>query len=301
MKNNIIIIAIVVIFVAIIIVARNIIKTNRTINKIDKMITLAAEGDFKEEFFDESKLSALETKFANYLSASNISAINVAFERDKIKSLMTDISHQTKTPISNLLLYSELLSEQNLSDEADADVAEIREQAEKLSFLIDTLVKLSRLENGMIRLSPKLDSLQDMLYAVGKHYKERAMKKGLILIVENTDLFAYFDKKWTMEALDNIVSNAIKYTNVGCVTISAISYELFARIDVQDTGIGIQDEEMPKIFQRFYRGEQTKDVEGVGVGLYLARSIISSEGGYIKVSSNPGQGSTFSVFLPRNS
>ncbi len=86
MKNNIIIIAIVVIFVAIIIVARNIIKTNRTINKIDKMITLAAEGDFKEEFFDESKLSALETKFANYLSVSNISAINVALARSIISS-----------------------------------------------------------------------------------------------------------------------------------------------------------------------------------------------------------------------
>lgn len=266
---------------------------------IERMLDAAMDGTFTESTFDESELSALETKFAHYLSASETSSHNIAVEKDKIKSLIADISHQTKTPISNLLLYSELLMEENLPEYAKANVDAIYRQSDKLRFLIDSLMKLSRLENGIVTLSSQRTSLQPMLESIKTQYAPLAGSKGLTLNLIGTDIVATFDPKWTTEALSNIVDNAIKYTESGGITISAEAYEMFVRVDVTDTGIGVVEEEQPKIFSRFYRSESVKTQDGVGIGLYLARQIISGEGGYIKIASTPGKGSTFSVFLPR--
>ena len=267
--------------------------------EIEGMLDAAMTGSFSETNFDESRLSALETKFAHYLSAAEASSQNIAQEKDKIKTLIADISHQTKTPIANLLLYSELLMEEALPASAKANVEALYNQSEKLRFLIDSLVKLSRLENGIILLSPQHAALQPLLESVVEQYAAKASEKGLSLQLQDTDAFAVFDFKWTAEALANIVDNAIKYTAHGTITISAVSYEMFARIDISDTGSGIPENEQAKIFARFYRSNREQKQEGVGIGLYLAREIISGEGGYIKVASVPGKGSTFSVFLPK--
>ena len=274
-------------------------KARKTMETIEKMLDAAMAGSFSESGFDESKLSALETKFAHYLSAAEISSRNVAQEKDRIKSLIADISHQTKTPIANLLLYSELLMEEDLPPSAKANVDALYNQAEKLRFLIDSLVKLSRLENGILSLSPKPTALQPLLGGIAEQYAAKAARKGLSLQLHDTDTSAIFDMKWTAEALANVVDNAIKYTEHGVITISAVSYEMFARIDISDTGPGIPESERAKIFTRFYRSKNAGEQEGVGIGLYLARQILSDEGGYIKVSSIPGKGSTFSVFLPK--
>ena len=274
-------------------------KARKTMEAIEKMLDAAMAGSFSESGFDESKLSALETKFAHYLSAAETSSRNVAQEKDRIKSLIADISHQTKTPIANLLLYSELLMEEDLPPSAKANVDALYNQAEKLRFLIDSLVKLSRLENGILSLSPQPTALQPLLRGIAEQYAAKAAEKGLSLQLRDTDTTATFDMKWTAEALANVVDNAIKYTEHGVITISAVSYELFARIDISDTGPGIPENEQAKIFTRFYRSKAVQKKEGVGIGLYLARQIISGEGGYIKVTSVPGKGSTFSVFLPK--
>lgn len=129
-------------------------RTGKILDSIERMLDLAMNGSFTEKNFDESRLSSLETRFAHYLSASAISARNVSIEKDKIKTLIADISHQTKTPVSNLLLYSELLIEEPLTESAMDSAEAIHDQAEKLRFLIDALVRLSRLENGIITLSP---------------------------------------------------------------------------------------------------------------------------------------------------
>ena len=266
---------------------------------IENMLDAATNHAFSETTFDESELSALETRFAHYLSASETSYRNISEEKEKIKSLIADISHQTKTPISNLLLYSELLLEEELPESARSNAESIRHQSEKLRFLIDSLVKLSRMENGIISLSVQRTALQPVLTHIVSQYRAEADAKGLTLRVKDTDVTALFDSKWTTEALANIVDNAVKYTETGGVTISASCYEMFARIDITDTGIGIPEEEQAKIFARFYRSENVREEDGVGIGLYLARRIVSDEGGYIKVSSAPGKGSTFSVFLPK--
>ena len=276
-------------------------RTQKTMDTIEKMLDAASEGTYSETVFDESRLSDLESRFAHYLSASAVSARNVAAEKDKIKTLIADISHQTKTPIANLLLYSELLAEDTLSEDMRSNVDAIQKQAEKLRFLIDALVKLSRLENGILTLSPKQQALAPMLEDIGLQYESAAKQKGLDLQVIPSEICAYFDRKWTTEALTNLVDNAIKYTALGSVTIRACEYELFTRIDVADTGIGISEGDQPKVFSRFYRSEEVRENDGVGIGLYLAREIISGEGGYIKVASTLGKGSVFSVFLPRQS
>ena len=267
--------------------------------EIERMLDAAMTGSFSETNFDESRQSALETKFAHYLSAAEASSRNVAQEKDKIKTLIADISHQTKTPIANLLLYSELLMEETLPASAKENVEALYKQSEKLRFLIDSLVKLSRLENGIISLSPQQASLQPLLESVVEQYAAKASGKGLSIYLYDTDISATFDFKWTAEALANIVDNAIKYTVHGTITISTVSYEMFTRIDISDTGSGIPENAQAKIFARFYRSKSVREQEGVGIGLYLARQIISGEGGYIKVASVPEKGSTFSIFLPK--
>jgi signal transduction histidine kinase len=299
MDNIILTIGIFLILAACIIAITERLRSKRILDSIEKMLHMAMNGEFSTETFDEGRLSKLESELAAFLSSSSISAKNIENERDKIKSLISDISHQTKTPISNLILYSELLENSELSGVDRANAEAIHAQAEKLRFLIDSLVKLSRLENGILALEPQEAPLMPILEGIVNQFEEKAVKKGLKLEFNKTDAKAVIDEKWTHEALANIVDNAIKYTEKGCIKISVIPYEMFVRVDISDTGIGISEEEHAKIFKRFYRGSDVKQKEGVGIGLHLAREIISGEGGYIKLSSTPGEGSTFSVFLPR--
>ena len=275
-------------------------RTRRMLDTLDRMLDDAIRGEFRESLYDESRLSALETRMAHYLSASTVSAKNLAEEKDKIKTLIGDISHQTKTPIANLLLYAQLLEEQELPPESQAYVSALEGQAEKLRFLIDALVKTSRLETGILAMAPAANPLQSLLDGAVAQAAPKAEAKGILLTVEPAALTARFDPKWTTEALYNLVDNAVKYTPAGgSVTLRAREYELFCRIDVTDTGPGIPEAEQAKIFQRFYRSPAVSGEEGVGIGLYLARQIAAGQGGYLKVTSRPGEGSTFSLFLPR--
>ena len=268
-------------------------------NTLEDMLHQAMNGSFHAEQYDESRLSKIEAALSDYLAASSISAQNVADEKDKLSALISDISHQTKTPLSNLVLYGELLEQSPLDDEQRRNITAIRMQTEKLQFLIDALVKLSRLENGIIVLSRQHMPLSPLLHDVCFQLQEKVNEKGITLTLEDTEDMANIDPKWTQEAIFNIVDNAVKYTDRGGVTIRVTAYDLFTRIDITDTGIGIPMEEHPKVFDRFYRAESARQKDGVGIGLYLAREIISREGGYIKVHSIPEHGSVFSVFLPR--
>lgn len=299
MSKFIVVLALISIIVAFIVVLTNHVRTKRTMDTLEKMIDSAADGEYSETKFDESRLSALETKFSNYLSSSNTSSKNIMKEKEKIKTLISDISHQTKTPISNLILYSELIEEGDLSEDMRSNVEAIKQQAEKLEFLIKSLVKLSRLENGILNLSPRKEEIRPMLQDIYEQYISKAIGKNLELNIEKTTSKATFDRKWTTEALGNIVDNAIKYTNAGEITINVKEYEIFIRIDISDTGIGIDESEQAEVFSRFYRSQSVHNDEGVGIGLYLAREIISSESGYIKLTSELGVGSTFSVYIPR--
>lgn len=275
-------------------------RTRTMLQRMNAMLDAAIQGDFHEQDFDESLLSALETRLAQYLSSCALSSRQLAEEKNKLKELIGDISHQTKTPIANLLLYTQLLQEQPLNAQSKALVSSAEAQAEKLRFLIEALVKISRLEAGVLAIVPKAGAVQGMLEKAVVQAGPAATAKGIALTLASTDCTACFDAKWTAEAVYNLLDNAVKYTPAGGrVSVCASAYELFCRIDVADTGPGIPEEEQAKIFGRFYRSPAVHDAAGVGIGLYLVRQIAAGQGGYVKVSSTPGQGSVFSLYLPR--
>lgn len=289
--------AVVVLFAVFTAVYQNI-KTRKILNSINRMIEQAMNGDFTEQDIDESLLSEVECKMAKYLSASELSAKNVATEKQTLNSLISNISHQTKTPLSNIKLYAELLRETELQDEAADNVRQLCTQTEKLEFLIESLVKMSRLETGILKLQPERQNIRKILSEIDKTYSGMAKEKGLELCINYCDAYAVFDEKWTVEAIGNIVDNAIKYTAQGYVSINVIEYKMFQCIEIQDTGRGIAEAEQGGIFTRFYRSEASGHDAGVGIGLYLTRQIITQEDGYIKVVSELGKGSKFYVYLP---
>lgn len=275
------------------------VRTSRTLNRVDRMLDRAIEDTLTENEFSEEKLSKIEAKLYRFINIGKMDRQQAAQEKDSIKELISDISHQTKTPVANILLYTQLLEEQgNLGEKERELLLRISSQTEKLDFLIQSMIKLSRLENGIITVTPKKDSVEELL---GEVDFGPAQAKGISVSMENTPgLTAVFDRRWTAEALGNLVDNAVKYTPPGGhVRVISKAYEMFIRIDVADNGMGIAPDEITKIFQRFYRSQQAADEKGVGVGLYLTREILRKQGGYIKVSSKPGQGSVFSVFLPK--
>ena len=275
----------------------------RTVRRLERMLSLAVGGGFEEESFDESAPSALESRMARFLNGSARSLRGVQRQRESIQRMLSDISHQTKTPLANLQLYSSLLMEEELTPRQREQAQVILQQSEKLSFLIETLVKLSRLETDVLAVTPKSQPLAPLLERAASQAKAAAEQKGIALqlhLQQQAEMKALYDLRWTAEALGNLLDNAVKYTPPGgCIQVSATQYELFCRIDVRDNGIGIAEEEQAQIFGRFYRGRQVREQEGLGIGLYLAREIVQKQGGYLKLSSRPGQGSTFSLYLPR--
>lgn len=294
------ILLIICIIILLIIIGILYVRTSNILNKIDTMIESAINHTFLETNFTEHKLSRLESKMYRYLSFGKTSQKQLTLEKDAIKTLVSDISHQTKTPIANILLYTQLLEETpNLEKDSKNIISQIENQTEKLNFLIQSLVKISRLENGIVMVTPKSNSIRELLTSID--YFAIADAKGIYLkFNEIPDLMAVFDFKWTLEAISNIIDNAIKYTpSGGSITVTVQDYEMFVRIDISDTGIGMKEEETAKIFSRFYRSPAVRNEKGVGIGLYLSKEILTKEGGYIKVSSKLQKGSIFSVFLTK--
>ncbi len=276
------------------------IRMSKLLASLDSMIEAAASGSFLESEYSEKRLSKLESKMYRYLTAGKTAHRQITNEKNQIQTLVSDISHQTKTPVSNILLYTQLLLEApELNKPAKNLVAQIGLQAEKLRFLIGSLVKIARLENGILAVLPQKNSIEKLLSSLD--FTAQAQAKNIELSIGNAEhLTAYFDFKWTLEALSNILDNAIKYTPAGGrVSVTAQEYELFIRIDVKDTGIGISEEESAKVFLRFYRSPRVAQEQGVGIGLYLAREILARENGYMKITSKVNEGATFSLFLPK--
>ena len=273
----------------------------RTLRRLNAMLDRAIAGGFSEERFDETELSALEGRLVRFLRGSAAARRTVEAEQAAVKTLIADISHQTRTPIANLLLYASLLSESELDPRQREQVDALSAQAEKLSFLIKALVKASRLEAGIVAPAPAVNPVGPLLENAVEQEEPAALAKQTTLTAEPFDGSAAFDPRWTGEALGNVINNAVKYTPPGGrVFVSAQLLDSFCRIDVADTGPGVPEGEQAAVFNRFYRGGATRAAEGLGLGLYLAREILARQGGYIRLSSRPGEGCVFSLYLPRD-
>ncbi|KEI02673.1 sensor histidine kinase [Clostridium botulinum] len=250
---------------------------------------------------NDDMLSKLQSQVIKLKGILNMKNKRLKKERDEIKSLISDISHQLKTPVANLKIYFELLQDDKLSHNQRQDfINNIKSQLNKFSFLMDNMIKLSRLESGIIVLNSQMESLNKTCLSAIKQVYQKALNKNIeIYFKENEDVFIKHDLNWTTEAIFNILDNAVKYTQpYGKVTITIEKYEIYTRVDIIDNGPGILESDINNIFKRFYRGNNSLNEEGVGIGLYLARKIITKQDGYIKVTSEKGKGSKFSLFLP---
>lgn len=238
-------------------------------------------------------------KLRNILTAQNQM---LAQEKEQIKTLISDISHQIKTPIAAANTFAELLSDGELSAEERTEyITTLQMSLGKLTFLTNSLIKMSRLESDIISLKPEKNSLNEIVLQAVKTVYAKAKEKGILITFECDQTFeAVLDFNWTAEAISNVIDNAVKYTpQGGFVRLQITEYPSFLRLDISDSGAGIPEEEQAKIFGRFYRGKQSVGTDGVGIGLYLTREIINKQNGYMKVSSDEN-GSTFSMFLKKN-
>lgn len=275
---------------------------NRTLDRLNRMLDEAIDGEFQEMDYDESQLSRLESKWKQYLGYTKTSRESIEKEKENVKSLISDISHQTKTPMTNIKMYAQLLEENLETGTVEANrklLAEILRQTEKLEFLIQVLMKMSRLEGDIVKVDPVVQPVAALIDEAAESIRLKAKQKEIKIRVDSHEgIMACYDKKWTLEALENVLDNAVKYGPPGSVvTVSVNPYEFYTAISVKDQGPGIREEELPKIFGRFYRGEAVSQEDGVGIGLYLTREILRKEDGYIRAISKPQEGSEFILYL----
>lgn len=247
----------------------------------------------------EGELSALANKVIRIQEKTDYELSQAQEEKEQVKSLISNMSHQLKTPLGNVMMYRELL-------DTDADPAhqklflqKMKHQLDKTDWILQSLFKMARLEQGAVRFEAKADSLKETLLLAVNSVYEKAEKKNIRICAQPfTDCRLLHNRKWTAEVFCNILENAVKYSDGGSqIQIQVYPMELFTEIRFTDQGIGIRQEELVPVFKRFYRSKDVENIEGSGIGLYLARLILEKEKGYMTVTSEYGKGSSFHVFL----
>lgn len=273
-------------------------KTYRRIDELlDRVLNqeIILDSDVKE-----GEYSALVSKIKQIQEVLENHARSAETEKEQVKSLVSNMSHQLKTPLANLSLYAEILGKSELSKERKNEFfSKMQRQIEKLNWMVESLSKMVKLEQNLDDFEIKNTKIrQTILDAVDTVY-EKLEKKDIQLDMESfEDRFLYHNRKWTVEVFVNLLENAIKYTEKGgFISIRVKSYELYTEIQISDNGRGIRQEELTDIFKRFYRSPEVENMEGSGIGLYLCNLILEKEKGYITAISEYGKGSCFSVFL----
>lgn len=222
--------------------------------------------------------------------------------RDQISRSVSDLVHQINTPIANIKMYSEFFKEDSLTTEERRHFADnLERQARKLSWLGEGFAKVSRLETGIISLKPELQPVLPVVLSAVDQVSLKAEEHGNDICLEGRqDLKACLDRKWTEEVFFNLLDNAVKYSvPESRILVELLEYEMYIRINVCSQGTKVEREEFARVFQRFYRGRNAEEQEGVGLGLYLAREIVNGQRGYMKGEYELGKGNVFSVFLRR--
>ncbi len=265
----------------------------------DNLITLEEKEIFPEN--EDTALSKLQNRILKLVKILRKKNATSLAEQENMKSLVSDLSHQLKTPITNLKMYSEILNDEGISESQRKEYAEIlRQSVDRLIFLSESMIKISRLESGLIHLRPEVQSLNETVLVAVKNVFTKAKERDVEITYSGEAAEACHDRQWTAEAVFNLLDNAVKYSHSGAkVSVSVKRFGMFAAVEVADENEPIPEEERNKIFRRFYRGANSRNSEGIGIGLYLSREIAVKQGGYmnLKVSRT---GNLFSVVLPLN-
>lgn len=271
-------------------------------NDICGTVDSLMEGEVPENYqpYEDSQVSKVQGKLLQYYDRMQQGKEQSEQDKQTVQELVSDISHQVKTPLANIRMFANILQRHRLSEEKRAEfLATMTAQIDKLDFLMQSLIKMSRLETGTFTMHMEESSLYDTIArAVNTIWAKADQKQIRIDVACDSHAVVKHDAKWTAEALGNILDNAVKYTpEGGTISICVRPWQFYTRIDIADTGIGIAAAHYNDVFQRFYRAAEVAGEEGVGLGLYLARGIITRQKGYVSVKSKAGEGTTFSVFL----
>lgn len=271
--------------------------SEKVIIRMDELINETYEKSNRNQETLNSKIDSKMDKLSKMVKGKMEKA-NQA--KEEVEQMVSDITHQVKTPISNIRMYSDTIVNQDLSKEQEDEFLKIiSNQVDKLEFLMNSLNKMSRLETSMIVLNKESSKMIECIEKAKQQVKSLAESKNIEIRITGEDCIISYDKKWTLEAICNILENAVKYTNEnGQIVIHLEKLETFLKIDIIDNGIGIEQENINDIFKRFFRERRMINKDGVGIGLYLSKTIIEAQSGYIKVKSKVNEGSTFSIFLP---
>jgi len=270
--------------------------------QLSELIDILSQISNKEIFPDNedtvlSKLQAKVIKLSRMLK--NKEKLEEQ-EHENIKKLVSDIAHQLKTPIANLKMYSSFLSDETLTEEKRMEYIEVLcMSVERLDFLSENIIKVSRLESGIINLDIQRQSLNSTVLKAVKDIYLKAWDKGIeIKYNEDGQIELSHDFNWTAEAVFNLLDNAVKYGSKGnIIYLSVKRYGMFAEISVEDENGAIPYDERNNIFIRFYRGKNAASrQEGLGIGLYLSREIVVRQGGYINLRTTD-KGNVFSVMM----
>ena len=215
-----------------------------------------------------------------------------------MKDTISDISHQLKTPLAALNIYNGLMQQ-----EAE-DVSEIKEftalsekELDRIENLVQNLLKITKLDSGTIIFEKKMENISEMMDYIERHFACQARQEGKKLSFSGDEKAMFFcDQNWMTEAISNLVKNALDHTEEGdSIQVEWRESASILQILIRDNGRGIHPEDMPHIFKRFYRSRFSKDKQGVGLGLPLAKAIIEAHSGTIEVDSQLGRGTVFTV------
>lgn len=276
-------------------------KNRKIYRTIDRLLDLVLSQE-KIELSDvkEGELSALVVKINRIQEILGKQVELAQEEKEQVKSLVSNMSHQLKTPLANLSVYTEILSVQGLEARKKAEAMEkIKKQIDKLDWLIGSLGKMVKLEQNVIAFEIEENPIKKTILDAIDTIYEKVEQKEITLVVEpHEDFLLYHNRKWTAEVFVNLLENAVKYTKRGGeIRIKVHPYEIYTEIQFLDNGRGIHEEEITRICKRFYRSPEVEHIEGSGIGLYLSNLILEKEKGYLVVKSVYGEGSCFSVFL----
>lgn len=282
-------------------IANNVYQKRRTYRMIDRLLdNVLNQETIEDSDVKEGEYSALVSKIKQIQEVLGSHIQNAEKEKEQVKSLVSNMSHQLKTPLANLSLYGEILGRNEVTPKQKEEFSgKMQRQIEKLSWIVESLSKMVKLEQNIDGFEVQnIGIKQTLLEAVDTVY-DKLEKKEMDLVMEPfEDRLLYHNRKWTVEVFVNLLENALKYTKKGGrILISVKSYELYTEISFSDTGQGIRQEEMTDISKRFYRSSEVENMEGSGIGLYLSKLILEKEKGYITAASQYGKGSRFSVFL----
>ena len=278
-------------------------KQNQVMEQAVSQLHAYLDGDHNAriECDEEGELYRLFHTVNSMAAVLNAHADNELREKEFLKNTISDISHQLKTPLAALNIYNGLLQDGDMELSAVKEFADLSEQElDRMETLVQNLLKITKLDAGAIVLEKATENVADMMRDIELHFAYRARQEKKEIILSGSDHLSLFcDRDWLNEAIDNIVKNAFDHTESGA-TIRVAWKELPSgvQIVITDNGCGIHPEDIHHIFKRFYRSRFSKDTQGIGLGLPLAKAIIEAHGGLIEVESELGIGTSFIMNFP---